>query len=70
MRNYLRDSQFLEKGNAENLQDFAKTTLDFELLLVQPFWARASKRAGLDDGHQYVDTDPDLGLDRVFGSSI
>lgn len=49
---------FLEKGNGENLQDFAETSLYFQFLL--------------DDRYQHVnaDGDPDLGLYRVFGCPV
>ena len=54
---YLIHRDFFEKGDAENLQDFAETSLEFQFLL--------------EDGHQQVnaDGDPDLGLDGVLGSS-
>ena len=32
-RKYLRNRDFLEKYNAENLQDFAQTQLDFQFFL-------------------------------------
>ena len=46
---------FFENHNADDLQDFAQTAIDFEFLL--------------DDGHEHVnaDGDPYLGLDRVLG---
>ena len=49
-RKYLCNRNFLEKNNAENLQDFAQTQLDFQFLL--------------DDRHQNEDADgnPDLSL--------
>ena len=52
-RKYLCNKDFLEKSNAENLQDFAQTQLDFEFFL--------------DNGYQYINADgyPDLGLDRI-----
>jgi hypothetical protein len=54
---YLFNRNFLEKHNAENLQDFAQTQLDFEFLL--------------DNRYQNVNADgnPDLSLHRVFGST-
>ncbi len=49
-RKYLRNKNFLKKCNAENLQDFAQTQLDFEFFL--------------DDCDQNVNADgyPDLSL--------
>ena len=57
-RKYLIHRDFFEQGDAENLQDFAETSLDFQFLL--------------EDGHEQVNADgnPDLGLDRVGGGSI
>jgi len=56
-RKYLCDRNFLEKYNAENLQDFAQTQLDFQFLL--------------DNRYQNVNADgnPDLSLHRVLGSA-
>ena len=56
-RKYLCNRDFLEKHNAENLQDFAQTQLDFEFFL--------------DDCDQNVNADgyPDLSLHGVLGSS-
>ena len=52
-RKYLRNRNFLKKCNAENLQDFAQTPLDFEFFL--------------DDCNQNVnaDGDPDLSFYRI-----
>ena len=52
-RKYLCHRDFLEKYNAENLQDFAQTQLDFEFFL--------------DNSRQDVNADsyPDLGLDGI-----
>jgi hypothetical protein len=49
-RKYFCNRNFLEKYNAENLQDFAQTQFDFQFLL--------------DNRYQYVNADgtPDLGL--------
>ena len=54
-RKYLCNRNFLEKYNAENLQDFAQTQLDFQFLL--------------DNRYQNVNADgnPDLSLHRVLG---
>jgi hypothetical protein len=54
-RKYLCNRNFLEKYNAENLQDFAQTQLDFEFFL--------------DNGDQNVNADgnPDLSLYCVLG---
>ena len=54
-RKYLCNRNFLEKYNAENLQDFAQTQLDFEFFL--------------DNRYQNINADgnPDLSLHRVFG---
>ncbi len=54
-RKYLCNRNFLEKYNAENLQDFAQTQLDFQFLL--------------DNRYQNVnaDSNPDLSLHRVLG---
>ncbi len=54
-RKYLSNRNFLEKYNAENLQDFAQTQFDFQFLL--------------DDSYQNVNADdnPDLGLHCIFG---
>ncbi len=54
-RKYLFHRDFLEKHNAENLQDFAQTQRDFQFLL--------------DDCHQNVNADgnPDLGLHCILG---
>lgn len=54
-REYLCNKNFLEKYNAEGLQDFAQTQLDFEFFL--------------DNRYQNIDTDcnPDLGLHSVLG---
>jgi len=48
---------FLEKRNAENLQDFAHSAIDSQLLL--------------DDGNKkiYADRDPNLGLYSILGSA-
>jgi len=56
-RKYLRNRDFLEKRNAENLQNFAQTQLDFQFLL--------------DNRHQNINADgnPDLSLHRVLGSA-
>ena|SRR3989304_7602183 len=56
-RKYLCNNNFLEKDNAENLQDFAQTQLDFQLLL--------------DNRYQNVNADgnPDLSLHCVLGSA-
>jgi len=56
-RKYLCNRNFLEKYNAENLQDFAQTQLDFEFFL--------------DSRYENVNTDgnPDLSLHRVFGNA-
>ena len=56
-RKYLCNRDFLEKDNAENLQDFAQTQLDFEFFL--------------DDCDQNVNADgyPDLSLHGILGSS-
>jgi len=53
--NTLCNRNFLEKYNAENLQDFAQTQLDFQFFL--------------DYRHKNVNADgsPDLRLDRVLG---
>ncbi len=55
---YLRNRNFLEKYNAENLQDFAQTQLDFEFFL--------------DDRHKNVNADgnPDLSLHGVLGGAV
>ena len=55
LRKYLCNKNFLEKCNAENLQDFAQTQLDFEFFL--------------DNRYQNVnaDSNPDLGLHSVLG---
>ena len=54
-RNYLFNKNFLEKHNAENLQDFAQTQRDFQFLL--------------DNRYQDVNADgnPDLCLYGIFG---
>jgi len=54
-RKRLCNKDFLEKCNAENLQDFAQTQLDFEFFL--------------DDGDQNVNADgnPDLSFYCVLG---
>ena len=54
-RKYLCNRDFLEKNNAENLQDFAQTQLDFEFFL--------------DNRYQNINADgnPDLGLDSILG---
>ena len=54
-RKYFCNRNFLEKYNAENLQDFAQTQLDFQFLL--------------DNRYQNVNADgnPDLSLHCVFG---
>ena len=51
---YLCNKNLLEKHNAENLQDFAQTQLDFEFFL--------------DNRHQNVNADgyPNLSLDGVY----
>jgi len=56
-RKYLCNRNFLEKYNAENLQDFAQTQVDFEFFL--------------DNRYENVNTDgnPDLSLHRVLGSA-
>ena len=56
-RKYLCNRNFLEKYNAENLQDFAQTQLDFEFFL--------------DNCYENVNTDgnPDLGFHCVLGSA-
>ncbi len=56
-RKYLCNRNFLEKCNAENLQDFAQTHRDFQFLL--------------DDRYQDVDADgnPDLGLHCILGGA-
>ena len=52
-RKYLCHRDFLEKNNAENLQDFAQTQLDFEFFL--------------DNRHKNINADgnPDLGLHSI-----
>ena len=52
------DRAFLEKGNAQDLQDFVETQLDPQLLL--------------DEGNQYIDADrdPDLGLHGIRRGAI
>ena len=54
---YLCNRNFLKKYDAENLQDFAQTQLDFEFFL--------------DNSYQNVNADgnPDLSLHRVFGGA-
>ena len=54
-RKYLCNRNFLEKCNAENLQDFAQTQFDFQFLL--------------DNRYQNVNADgnPDLSLHCVLG---
>ena len=54
-RKYLCHRDFFEKYNAENLQDFAQTQLDFQFLL--------------DNRYQNVNADgnPDLSLHCVLG---
>ena len=56
-RKYLCNRDFLEKHNAENLQDFAQTQLDFQFFL--------------DDCNQNINADgyPDLALHCILGSS-
>ena len=56
-RKYLCNMNFLEKYNAENLQDFAQTQSDLEF--------------SLDDCDQNVnaDSDPDLSLHRVLAGA-
>ena len=56
-RKYFCNKNFFEKCNAENLQDFAQTQLDFEFFL--------------DNCHQNINTDgnPDLSLYRVLGGA-
>ena len=56
-RKYLCDREFLEKYDAENLQDSAQTQLDFEFLL--------------DNRYKNVnaDSNPYLGLHCVLGSA-
>src|SRR4030042_542047 len=56
-RKYLCNRNFLEKDNAENLQDFTQTHLDCEFLI--------------DNRYQNVNTDgnPDLSLYRVLGGA-
>ena len=56
-RKYLCNRNFLEKYNAENLQDFAQTQLDLQFLL--------------DNRYQNVNADggPDLSFHRVLGSA-
>jgi hypothetical protein len=56
-RKYLCNRNFLEKHNAENLQDFAQTQLDFQFLL--------------DNRYQNINADgnPDLCLHCVLGSA-
>ena len=53
-RKYLCNRNFLKKSNAENLQDFVETAIEFEFLL--------------DNGHEYInaDSDPNLGFHGVF----
>ena len=55
---YLTEFILLEKGDAENLQDFAEAPVELEFFL--------------EGGHEHVDTDgdPDLDLHRVGGSPI
>ena len=56
-RKYFCNRDFLEKHDAENLQDFAQTQLDRQFLL--------------DNRYQNVNTDgdPDLSFYRVLGST-
>ena len=56
-RKYLCNMDFLEKYNAENLQDFAQTQFDFEFFL--------------DNRDQNVNADgnPDLSLHSVLGGA-
>ncbi len=56
-RKYLCNRNFLEKYDAENLQDFAQTQIDLKFLL--------------DNRHQNVNADgnPDLSLHCVLGSA-
>ena len=56
-RKYLCNMEFLEKYNAENLQDFAQTQFDFEFFL--------------DDCDKNVNADgnPDLSLHRVLAGA-
>ncbi len=57
LRKYLCNRNFLEKYNAENLQDFAQTQFDFQFLL--------------DNRYQNVNADgnPDLSLHCVLGGA-
>lgn len=57
-RYYRSNGLLLEKRDAENLQDFAKTAIDLQFFL--------------DDGHKHInaDGDPDLGLHGIVGSSV
>ena len=57
-RKYLCNRDFLEKYNAENLQDFTQTQFDFEFFL--------------DNRDQNVNADdnPDLSLHSVLGGAI
>ena len=57
-RKYLCNRDFLEKNNAENLQDFAQTQLDFEFFL--------------DNRNQNVnaDSNPDLSLHGVLAGAV
>lgn len=56
-RKYLCNRDFLEKYDAENLQDFAQTLLDFEFFL--------------DNGSQHInaDSNPDLGFHGIDAGS-
>ena len=57
-RKYLGNRDLLEKGNAENLQDFVQVQMEWQLFL--------------QDGYQHVDRDgsPDLGLHGTGRSAI
>jgi len=57
-RKYLCNRNFLEKYNAENLQDFAQTQFDFEFFL------------GNRDQNVNADGNPDLSLHSVLGGAI
>src|SRR5271169_2546935 len=58
LRKRLQNRAFLEKADAENLQDFAHAAFDLQFFL--------------DDGHEHVhaDGDPNLRLDGVVGGSV
>ena len=57
-RNGLQNRRFLEKREAQNLEDFVEAAVRLQFLLY--------------DGHEHVDGDggPDLGLDRVLRRTV